>query len=127
MVLLIPAVAFPEDLVPGGEIILPEDDVKDRFFAYMIGLAEADAYGNLSAEDLSGVLDEFAGETRIPFGLITGIERRRVEQGNPTLVSISFLEELKTPVPYSILGYHPGSVVADTTVRFNEYLSLIHI
>jgi hypothetical protein len=121
LILLIPACIFSEGRLPGSEIILPEEDVKDRFFAYMIGLAEADAYGNLTADDFSNALREFAGETRVPFELITSIERRRPERGGPTLVSISFLEKLKTPVPYSILGYHPGSVVADTTVRLYEY------
>lgn len=111
----------PEGLLPGGEIILPEEDVKDRFFAYLIGLAEADAYGTLSTDDIGEALGEFSGSTRVPFELITGIERRRGEPGEPNIVSISFLKELKTPVPYSILGYHPGSVWADTAVTFHEW------
>jgi hypothetical protein len=106
---------------PAAEIMLPEDEVKDRFFAYLIGLAEADAYGELRSEDLDEALREFAGKTRVPFNLITDIQRRPGEPGKPDVVSISFLDMLKTPVPYSILGYHPGSVVADTAVSFYEY------
>jgi hypothetical protein len=109
------------DLLPGSEIILPEEEVKDRFFAYLIGLAEADAYGALGTEDIANALGDFSGKTRVPFELITGIERRRGEPGKPSVVTISFLETLKTPVPYSILGYHPGSVWADTLVTFYEW------
>ncbi len=110
-----------EALPPAADVILPEEVVEDRFFAYLIGLAEADAYGKLTGDDIGTALGEFAGRTRIPFELITGIERRRAGPGVPGTVSISFLEELKTPVPYSILGYHPGSVIADTVVNFYEY------
>jgi hypothetical protein len=111
----------PETSLPGSEIVLPEEEVKDRFFAYLIGLAEADAYGKLSTEDIGSALGDFGGKTRVPFELVTEIERRRGERGKPGVVRISFLEELKTPVPYSILGYHPGSVRADTAVTFHEW------
>lgn len=103
------------------DIMMPEEEVRDRFFAFLIGLAEADVFGHLSSEDLDGVLGEFAGETRVPFRLINGIGRVRGGAGEPNRVSISFIEKLKTPVPYSILGYHPGSVVADTTVSLYEF------
>lgn len=122
---MLPAPVFSdapsEALLPGDEVILPEDVVKDRFFAYLIGLAEADSYGKLLNEDIGTALGEFPGKTEVPFELITEIERRRGEPGEPGVVSISFLGGLKTPVPYSILGYHPGSVVADTVVSFCEY------
>jgi len=111
----------PEALPPASDIVLPEEVVKDHFFAYLIGLAEADAYGILRSEDIGKALGDFSGKTQVPFELISGIERRRGAGGEPGVVSISFLEGLKTPVPYSILGYHPGSVIADTVVSFYEY------
>jgi hypothetical protein len=110
-----------DTLLPGADVILPEETVQDRFFAYLIGLAETDSYGKLTGDDIGGALGGFAGKTRVPFELISEIERRRGEPGDPGVVSISFLEQLSTPVPYSILGYHPGSVVADTVVSFYEY------
>jgi hypothetical protein len=117
------ALSGPETdgLVPGPEAILPEDEVKDRFFAYLIGLAEAEAYGRLSGDEISQALGGFSGATRVPFELISEIRRTRGEGAEPGVVSISFMKNLKTPVPYSILGYHPGSVVADTVVSFYEY------
>ncbi len=113
--------APPGGLLPGAEIMLPEDEVEDRFFAYLIGLAGADAYGRLTGEDIARALGGFLGKTRVPFELITEIERRRGEPGEPGVVRIAFTRELKAPVPYSILGYNPGSVRADTVVTFYEW------
>ena len=111
----------PDDVLPGPDVLLPEDAVKDRFFAYLIGLAEADAYGRLTSGEIGEALGDFRGATRVPFELIREIRRSRADAGEPGMVTISFLQELKTPVPYSILGYHPGSVVADTVVSFYEF------
>jgi hypothetical protein len=109
-----------EDL-PGREIWLPEDVVKDRFYSYLIGLVQADTCGVLLARDLERVLDDYRGKTSIPFETIKDIRRDCKHDSNPREVSIAFNGELQTPVPYSILGYHPGSVTASTTLRFLEW------
>jgi hypothetical protein len=114
--------------MPGSEIMLPESEVRDRFFAYMIGLVRADTCGIVDAGDLAGALAGFEGKTSVPFERIASIQRYRDQDGislrrggNERDVSITFLEELKTPVPYHILGYHPGSVQASEIVRFREW------
>ena len=107
--------------LPGREVWLPENEVKDRFYSYLIGLIQADTCGVLWASDLERVLGDYRGKTSIPFETILDIRR----ECNPSLdgrqVSIAFTEDLKTPVPYSILGYHPGSVTASSIVRFIEW------
>lgn len=120
--------ACAKDL-PGREIWLPEEEVKDRFFSYLIGLVQVDTCGVLDAEELAAVLSDFKGKTSIPFESIRDIRRECGGQaaGSPRgsntwrEVSITFNEELKTPVPYDILGYHPGSVRASSTVKFREW------
>ncbi|MGD8628941.1 MAG: hypothetical protein PVH52_07640, partial [bacterium] len=133
--------------MPGSEIMLPQDEVVDRFFAYMIGLIQADTCGVVDAEDLASALAGFKGRTSVPFERIMSIHRdcgddgpssRRGGSGSGARsggrggsggrgatdvrdVSITFSEELKTPVPYQILGYHPGSVQACEIVRFREW------
>ncbi len=111
---------FGGDL-PGREVWLPESEVKDRFFGYLIGLVQVDTCGVLDADDLESVLRDFKGKTSIPFELIKSIRRECGDGVGPKEVSISFKGELKTPVPYSILGYHPGSVSTSSTVRFYEW------
>jgi hypothetical protein len=106
--------------LPGSEIWLPEDVVKDRFYSYLIGLIQADTCGVLYATDLENVLGDYEGKTSIPFRTIKDI-RRGCSRSNPKEISISFHEMLKTPVPYSILGYHPGSVTASPELKFFEW------
>jgi hypothetical protein len=107
--------------LPGREIWLPESEVKDRFYSYLIGLVQADTCGVLVAEDLESVLHDYRGKTSIPFETIKDITRECARGSDGRQVSVAFREDLKTPVPYSILGYHPGSVTASSTVRFLEY------
>jgi hypothetical protein len=75
----------------------------------------------LFARDLERVLNDYRGKTSIPFETIKDIRRDCGHDSNPREVSIAFNEELKTPVPYSILGYHPGTVSASTMLRFLEW------
>ena len=117
LTILLTVRAVAEDM-PGREVWLPESEVKDRFFGYMIGLIQVDTCGVLDTEDLASVLDGFKGKTSIPFERIRDIRRDcgggdgRPVDTKARAVSISFYEDLKTPVPYHILGYHPGSVQA---------------
>jgi hypothetical protein len=123
-VLIILALPLPHATggdLPGGEVSLKETEVKDRFFSYLIGLAEVDTCGMLDATDLSRVLSEFRGQTAIPFETIKNISRECAGPNEPKQVAIRFTDELRTPVPYSILGYHPGSVRASPTVKFYEW------
>jgi hypothetical protein len=119
--LLVPLPHLAGGDLPGREVWLPEAEVKDRFFSYLIGLVQVDTCGVLDSDDLMEVLGDFKGETSIPFEIIKDISRDCRGGGGPKEVSIRFNEELKTPVPYSILGYHPGSVRASSTVSFYEW------
>jgi hypothetical protein len=121
LVALIAICALEAGELPGREVWLPEEQVKDRFFAYLIGLIEVDTCGVLDARQLESVLKDFRGSTAIPFETIVDIQRECSSPAGPRTVSITFTEDLKTPVPYSILGYHPGSVKASCVVRFLEW------
>jgi uncharacterized membrane protein YgcG len=139
---LFTAPARAEDM-PGREIMLSESEVTDRFFAYLIGLLQVDTCGVVDAEELESALSDSKGKTLVPFERIHSIRRdcgnggrgagnvgsggsgsggSRVsgEAGGTREISITFHDELKSPVPYQILGYHPGSVKASPTVRFHE-------
>ena len=107
--------------LPGREVWLPEAEVKDKFYSYLIGLIQADTCGVLVAEDLERMLNDYRGKTSIPFETIKDIRRGCARRGDAREVSVAFKGNLQAPVPYSILGYHPGSVTASSTVRFLEY------
>jgi hypothetical protein len=101
--------------------MLPEAVVPDRFYSYLIGLIEANACGSVDDSQLGEVLRQYRGKTSIPFETIKEIKRGCVSGTTVRDVSIVFKNPLETPVPYSILGYHPGSVGASQSVGFLEW------
>ncbi len=107
--------------IPLEEIFVPESSVKDPFYRYLIGLINADICGTVDSAILSLVLSKYKSKTDIPFQLIDRISRTRESGKNTCKVSISFKGHLKASVPYSILGYHPGSVKASEVVDFIEW------
>lgn len=107
--------------IPGVEIFVPESKVKDPFYRYLIGLINADICGKVDSDILSSVLSKYRAKTSIPFELIEQISRSCESSEAPCQVSISFKGNLKASVPYSILGYHPGSVRASEVVDFIEW------
>jgi hypothetical protein len=48
------------------------------------------------------------------------VSRQATGPGTARL-TLEFTEPLSTPIPYSILGYHPGRMVATTVCRFREW------
>lgn len=107
--------------VPGAEISLPESQVADRFYGYLIGLVDANTCGVIDGRKLEEVLHRYRGKTKIPFEKIKEIRRECSDSSSVRDVSIVFNGALDTPVPYSILGYHPGAVRASQTVAFLEW------
>ncbi|MGQ9603496.1 MAG: hypothetical protein ACUVUU_04735 [bacterium] len=107
--------------IPVEEIFAPESSVKDPFYRYLIGLIEADICGTVNSKTLSSALSKHKSKTDIPFQLIDRISRSCESLTNPCEVSISFKSDLKASIPYSILGYHPGSVRASEVVDFIEW------
>jgi hypothetical protein len=109
------------DKLPGKEVSLPESAIPDPFYGYLIGLLDANVCGVVGADQLSEVLGKHRGKTSIPFERIREIDRGCGSGTGARDVSISFNGALKTPLPYSILGYHPGSVSASPKVNFLEW------
>lgn len=115
------ALPSPASRIPGEEISLPENQVTDRFYGYLIGLVDANTCGVVDGAQLHSVLKDHLGKTSIPFQTIEEIRRDCAPGTSVRDVSITFREDLDAPVPYSILGYHPGSVAASQKVKFLEW------
>ncbi len=116
------APAFPQMSAqrPGREISLPPREVKDSFFAYVLGIIKADIDVELDAAAMREVLTEFRTSLDLPFDLIARVSQRRASEPDARIVEIGFAGPVTIPIPFSILGYHPGSVRASETVRFHE-------
>ncbi len=105
---------------PGREIALSPDEVKDSFFAYVIGVIGSGAEVELSNSDLRGILTEFTSTLALPFDLISSVSRRREPGAALPYFEISFSGPASIPIPFSFLGYHPGSINTSQDIVFTE-------
>jgi len=105
---------------PGRELILPPSEVRDTFFAWLVGVVDAGRDASIDNAGLREVLTEFRSTIALPFDRI-GLVRHLAPQ--PDLrgkLDIEFDGDIDVPVPFSLLWYHPGSLRATPVVRFDE-------
>jgi hypothetical protein len=105
---------------PGKEIALPPEEVKDTFFAYVIGVIRAGVEVRLFNSDLRGILTEFKSSLDLPFDLISSVSQFREPGVLLPNLEILFNGPVKIPIPFSFLGYHPGSIHASQAIDFTE-------
>ena len=96
-------------------------DVKDGAFAYLISLLDANDYGRVTGAQFRQVLEKTGRSSRIPYETIAEVRRVPAGGSGEGWVRVSFNRPLDVPVPYSILGYHPGSLVSAQRVTAREW------
>ncbi len=96
-------------------------DVTDPVFAYMIGLLDRDECGAVSQEHFAQAVAQSGRRSRIPHQLIRGLVRARGLHPRSGWVRAEFTGPLDVPVPYNILGYHPGTLLSSAVVTFEEW------
>lgn len=97
------------------------DGIRDPVFAYLVSMARDGACGELSGEELSGLVQRSGMESRLPHGLLEAVTRVSGATGRPLRLSVRFREAVDVPIPYSILGYHPGSVRISRDLQLDEW------
>ena len=118
--------AAPPALAVSDEDGLPptlvrEAGVKDPVFAVLLGLLSGDRSGTLSRGRLERELGPDAARSQLPFRHLRDLTRQPAARGGPTLVTLRFDAALDQRVPYSILGYHPGSFTISQDCVFHEW------
>lgn len=107
--------------------ILPDvlpfaEEVKDPVFALLIGLVDADLYGTLDQQRLQAELDRRQMRSKLPYQRVLEVTRLPAGAGRPTNeVHVRFDGPISLPIPYSILGYNPGSFRTSQECRFREW------
>lgn len=105
------------------------DTILEPFFAFVVGMAEADSLGTWRGSDVAAFAAKRGRASRLPMGRLASIERRRPEPGArgrfPDAVVraewvVTFDDKLDFPLPYSIVGYHPGSLRVSSSLRLAE-------
>ncbi len=111
------------------EAVAAPDTILEPFFAFVIGMAEADSVGVWRGADLTAFADFRGRPSRLPVARLATLERRRPADGTagryPGVAVraewvITFDGPLDFPLPYSIVGYHPGSLRVSATLRLAE-------
>ena len=110
---------------PGREVSLPPRQVRDTFFAYVLGIISAGIEVDVDGEQMRAILTEFTSSLRLPFDLIRRVTQHTDEETGARTIGLDFQGDVSIPIPFSILFYHPGSIVADRSLLFRVDRSLM--
>jgi hypothetical protein len=114
---------LPDEPIVGLPPVLPVDpEVKDPVFAVLVGLIQTNTYGTLTHARLQAHLDRTGKKSRLPYGAVREVLRLPGEKPGTAHLSIEFDHDLDLPVPYSILGYHPGTFRTSKDLEFSEWI-----
>jgi hypothetical protein len=107
-----------------------QEGVKDPVFGVLVGLVEHGIYGTLTEAGLEAALAGQDATSDLPYRTLDDLTRLPVLPGRTALVRVRFRTPLNLPIPYSILGYHPGSFNVSQTAIFREWIfpstTLVH-
>lgn len=95
------------------------DVIREPFFEFLMTVVEADSFGSWTGEDLARYLAESGRPSKFPLEQLVSVDR--VSPSPETLADFAYSDvkaewrlvltgDLDRPMPYSILGYHPGSL-----------------
>ncbi|MBU8912975.1 MAG: hypothetical protein KOO61_03060 [Spirochaetales bacterium] len=105
--------------LPPRDIAVPESQVKDVFFGYVVGILLQDEPLDVNGENLLAMFPEFAdGSGQVPFHEMTRMVRTPGSRGAE--ITLELKDQLNYPVPVDILGYHPGMVISSPRLVFDE-------
>jgi hypothetical protein len=108
---------------PGREIAAPPQEVKDSFFAYFIGIISAGIDVDIDAEGMREVLTEFRTSLELPFDLVGRVRQERGTGGAGGTLVLEFVSDAAIPIPFSFLGYHPGSIRVTKELLFDRIVT----
>jgi len=100
-------------------VLTIERSAKDPVFGVLIGLLESGTYGTLTLDRLERELGKDVSRSRLPYKKLR--ELRREPAAGGARVTLRFDAALAMPIPYSILGYHPGKIGASVSCAFREW------
>ncbi|HET8645332.1 MAG TPA: hypothetical protein VFO85_07575, partial [Vicinamibacteria bacterium] len=114
------AATTPPPLAEMGEPLPKADTVKDPVFSILLGILDAERHGLLRGDRLDREVRQRGGSQRFLYNKIAWVSRRSLPNRSSD-IQVQFWGPLKLPFPYSILGYHPGSVRSSEGCRLREW------
>ena len=113
-----PPPGAPASPPPGREVSLPPSEVKDTFFAYVLGVIHSGIDIDIDNAGMRAVLTEFRTALSLPFDLVSRVIQR-TEPGGARTIDVDFSRPVTIPIPFALLFYHPGSIVAAQDLTFD--------
>ncbi len=95
------------------------EGVVDPLFAFLVDVTDRGLYGEADASLLDS-LARAGGGSRLPIELFESVSRRPSSKSDARL-RLRFVGPVKTPIPYSILKYNPGSIRASRIVELEHW------
>ena len=111
--------SYAEDRSVDASQGMPE--IHDPFFEFVIGVVEGDSLGCWSGVELLARMEASGRESRLPVERVAALERR-VDLDDPDgrRLRLELHEPLAVSVPWSLLGYHPGSLHISRVIEGRE-------
>ncbi|MBN1424947.1 hypothetical protein JXA88_10355 [Candidatus Fermentibacteria bacterium] len=99
----------------------PAADVRDPVLSFLVGLLRDDILDTLEGDDIRRVTAQSRRSTLIPLKLLERMGRGQGPSPDTRIVSFWLTRDGKVPAPYSLLGYHPGSVLIHRRIELVEW------
>ncbi len=105
------------------------DRISEPFFAFLIQLAEGDSLGSWDGQDVRRFAAARGDRSRFPLDQLVAVVRRRPDPDErrrwpgvrvTAHWDLDLKEDLDRPMPYDILGYHPGSLLVSRHLELVE-------
>ena len=103
---------------PGREVAVPKVEVRDSFFAYVLGIVRSGTDIDIDNEEMRAILTEFKTSLDLPFDLISRVTQTTSPESGLRTIGLDFLRDVNIPIPFSLLFYHPGSIVSSQSLLF---------
>ena len=95
--------------------------VKDPVWSVLVGLSEANVCGVLTRARIDQEVKNSGRTTKIPMRFLLAVRRVPNADGTRADVALLSVEDVDLPVPYDILGYHPGRMRMSKDLQFKEW------
>ncbi|MFH1842580.1 MAG: hypothetical protein ABIF77_05190 [bacterium] len=104
--------------------------IRDPFFEWIVGIIEDDELGTWNQTYIQAMIFHAGRESKLPLEHFISIVRREAAADEmerrrgvdvTRIWEITLTDNLKLSMPYSILGYHPGSLFLARNIRLSEW------
>lgn len=93
--------------------------VKDTFFAYALGIVLTGLDVDIDNAQMRAILTEFQSKVKFPFDLVTRVVQHNDFEAGSREITLVFKGDVVIPIPFSFLGYHPGTLRSTETLEFH--------